>query len=80
MLFRSNQVKKLAIGSVRQSLNYDDFEKIELGKPNIEAVKEFNSYWKSLKIKIKKYDREEKAITSLLSNYFQNCFNVEVGR
>lgn len=43
--FKSN-VKSLASGSVRQTLNYDDFGLIELLMPDLESATKFDGYWK----------------------------------
>lgn len=54
-----------ASGSVRQSLNYNDFALIEINYPDRASAKFFNEFWTKQKSMISKLDNENDVLSSL---------------
>lgn len=78
---RSNKFKLEAklrsSGSVRQTLNYDDFGLIEIKYPPKNEVLSFNSFYKPILEKQNKLLEENSLLTSLLNNLLKTEFAKE---
>lgn len=67
-----------ASGSVRQSLNYNDFALIEINYPDRDSAKFFNEFWTKQKSIISKLDNENDVLTSLRDTLLPKLMSGEI--
>ena len=67
-----------ASGSVRQSLNYNDFALINVLYPDRETVKEFNKMWLGYKSAIKRLEQENDRLTELRDTLLPKLMSGEI--
>lgn len=71
-------VNSRAIGGVRQSLNYEDFEQIECIIPTEDAVLGFNSIYEAIKKKIKQNNIQSTHLSQLRDTLLPKLMNGEI--
>lgn len=71
-------VESLAIGGVRQSLNYDDFADIECIIPSLDAIKNFNNVYISLKENIHIYKQQNLRLSLLRDTLLPKLMSGEI--
>ena len=80
--FKSNNFKEetklRASGSVRQTLNYSDFAKIQIHYPPRELAKKFEDFHKNIEGAKKKINKENEILTSIRDTLLPKLMNGEI--
>lgn len=76
--FFKQAVVSLAIGGVRQTLNYSDFALIDVTIPSLDAVQSFNQIYLHLKNKIAMNEEENQRLASLRDTLLPKLMSGEI--
>ena len=82
LFFKSQYFKKevtlRASGSVRQTLNYQDFGLIKIVYPTLDVIKKFNKLYLPLYLKIKMVEKENEKLINLKNYLLPKLMNGEI--
>ena len=73
-----NEASLRANGSVRQTLNYDEFSQIKVSYPDIETAKKFNVYWVKTEQRIFDLKKENETLEAIKDRLIEKLLSGQI--